>query len=58
MLSGGEFGLTTGSCFKRPIWNVFKITRVTDDGERSGGTYAIDAASGELLGTFGWSETP
>jgi hypothetical protein len=46
------------SGFQRPVWNVFTITNVADGGGRAGGTYTIDAASGELLGTFGWNETP
>jgi hypothetical protein len=37
---------------------VFTVTNVADGGGRAGGTYTIDAASGELLGTFGWNETP
>jgi hypothetical protein len=57
-LEGPYVELTYHYGFKRPIWNVFTVNSVTDDGARSGGSYAIDAASGELLGSSGWSETP
>ena len=57
-LEGPYAELFYHSTYRVPVWTVSTVTSKSEAGQSGGASYTIDATTGELLATHGWSAEP